>query len=103
MDGEPASAAQAKRIAERNNVNSVAIHARTDSNEVRREETRSFLRGLCVQPLVFNTENGSGRGLNCDLGLRSSLCCGAEERRYRKHQTCDDRLQPQILMKIFLR
>jgi hypothetical protein len=77
--------------------------ARTDSNEVRREETRSFLRGLCVQPLVFNTENGSGRGLNCDLGLRSSLCCGAEERRYRKHQTCDDRLQPQILMKIFLR
>src|SRR5882757_1859846 len=30
MDGEPASAAQAKRIAERDNVNSVAIHAGAD-------------------------------------------------------------------------
>jgi hypothetical protein len=151
MDGEPASAAPAKRIAERNDVNHVAIHAsadylpcrdgdsgcrkanrqmfevnrsgrglrrwaeagkallagfddaaRTDSNEVRREETRSFLRGLCVQPLVFNTENGLGRGRNRSPGLRLCLRCRAKERD-REHQTGDDSLQPQILMKIFLR
>jgi hypothetical protein len=102
MDGEPASAAQAKRIAERNNVNSVAIHARTDSNEVRREETRSFLRGLCVQPLIFNMENGLGRGRSRSPGLRLCLRRRAKERN-REHQTGDDSLQPQILMKIFLR
>jgi hypothetical protein len=151
MDGEPAAVAQAKRIAERDNINSVAIgvgaddftcrdgdggcreayrealkvhrgggrlrrwaeagealvasfdHAAcADSDEIRREETRSFLRGLCVEPLVFDAKDGLRRGRSCSPGLWPRLRGCAEESN-REHQSGDDRLPPQILMKIFLR
>jgi hypothetical protein len=152
MDGEPAAAAQAKRIAECDDIDAVASAAGTDylacgdgdggcrkaygqmfkvhraswrlrcweeageallarfdhsvsadADEIRREEMCGFLRGLCVQPLVFHTKDGLSRGRSRSLGLWPCLRCRAAEWHNRKHQTHDDRLQPQILIKIFLR
>jgi hypothetical protein len=71
----------------------------TDVDEIRCKEMRGFLRGLRVQPLVFYAKDRLGGS----LGLRPRLCCCVEKRCRRKHQTEDDPLQPQILMKIFLR
>jgi hypothetical protein len=76
---------------------------RADSNEIRGQETGGFLRGLRMQPMVFYAKDGLGGS----LGLRPRLCCCVEKRCNREnqagHQTEDDPLQPQILMKIFLR
>ena len=75
--------------------------ARADADEVRSEETRSFLRGPCVQPLVFDAEDGLGHGRG--LRLRLSLRGRAWEQQDREQQTGEDPLHSQILMKIFLR
>jgi len=123
MNGEPTTAAQTKRIAERDNVDPVAIVAANhlacrdgdsrcrkahgqmfkmhrarwrlrrwpeageallscldhatgaDANEIRREETRGLLRGLCVEPLVFKVKDGLGhcRSFRLRLSLRDRI------------------------------
>jgi hypothetical protein len=73
---------------------------RADTDKVRCEEASGFLRGLCMEPLVFHAQNGLSYGWS--FGLRLCLRGRAQERD-REQQNGDDRWQPQILMKIFLR
>jgi hypothetical protein len=77
------------------------VTTRADADEVRSEETRSFLRGLRVQPLVFDAEDGLGHSRG--LGLRLSLRGRAGKQQDREQQTEENPLHSQILMKIFLR
>jgi hypothetical protein len=72
---------------------------RADSNEIRRQESRGSLRGLCMQPLIFYAKDGSGRSPGLLRRLRG--CIG--EQRNREHQAGDESLPHQILMKIFFR
>lgn len=64
-----------------------------DADEVGREELRSLLSSLCVEPLVFYVEDG----------LRGRLWLSSERPRERDEQSGDEGEASQILMKIFLR
>lgn len=68
-----------------------------DADEVRSEEAGGFLRGLCMEPLVFYAEDGLRRTVVWRR-LR-----GCPQKRRDCEQSGNEKLPSQILMKIFLR
>ena len=64
-----------------------------DTDKIGSEETGGFRRGPGVKPLVFDMEDG----------LRRRLRGGAGQHPHCEEKADDERLESQILMKIFLR